>query len=423
MMRRVVRGLPPIKWRDQKIDSWREQARENKERAREAERALKELQEKTARASSAAAPAAPVAEPTPAPEPAKPAPKSGDGARVVQDDHGVMPRADLTPTQVKVLKDAGHVPTVGAAESDPRAYPSFVTELFAARRIRQRLSDQCLKDHPRREIPKKLQNFALAATHGVQPPTIHAIWRTAEEIDLSQLPETFVIKSNGGAGSRGVYPLRRVAGETDTFEITDETRRRITGAEVIRNLTTDAKLTGPWFAEELLVPDVGESALPSDIKIYAFYGQVGYGFARRAPLHRGSQGWQQKLEFQYFDGEGKDIEMRGEPSRRDIPVTPHLPEMLEHARVLSKAVPLPFVRVDLYGTTKGIVMGEITLLPGGNQHYIPVQDARLGKMWEEAEMRLQIDLARNGRPYAILPGEHPIPEILEPYAPEIMRGR
>ena len=97
--------------------------------------------------------------------------------------------------------------------------------------------------------------------------------------------------------------------------------------------------------------------------------------------------------------------------------------MLEHARVFSKAVPLPFVRVDLYGTTKGIVMGEITLLPGGNQHYIPVQDARLGKMWEEAEMRLQIDLARNGRPYAILPGEHPIPEILEPYAPEIMRGR
>ena len=73
-----------------------------------------------------------------------------------------------------------------------------------------------------------------------------------------------------------------MAGETDTFEITDETRRRITGAEVVRNLTTDAKLTGPWFAEELLVPDVGESALPSDIKIYAFYGQVGYGFARRA---------------------------------------------------------------------------------------------------------------------------------------------
>lgn len=416
MMRRVVRGLPPIKWRDQKIDSWREQARESKERAREAERALKELQEKTARASSSAAPAAPVAEPTPAP-------KSGDGARVVQDDHGVMPRADLTPAQVKVLKDAGHVPTVGAAESDPRAYPSFVTELFAARRIRQRLSDQGLKNHPRREIPKKLQNFALAATHGVQPPTIHAIWRTAEEIDLSQLPETFVIKSNGGAGSRGVYPLRRVDGETDTFEITDETRRRITGAQVVRNLTTDAKLTGPWFAEELLVPDVGDSALPSDIKIYAFYGQVGYGFARRTPLHRGAQGWQQKLEFRHFDGEGKDIEMREDPSRRDIPVTPHLPEMLEHARVLSKAVPLPFVRVDLYGTTKGIVMGEITLLPGGNQHYLPVQDARLGKMWEEAEMRLQIDLARNGRPYAILPGEHPIPEILEPYAPEIMRGR
>ena len=85
---------------------------------------------------------------------------------------------------------------------------------------------------------------------------------------------------------------------------------------------------------------------------------------------------------------------------------------------LSAAVPLPFVRVDLYGTTKGIVMGEITLLPGGNQHYIPVQDARLGKMWEEAEMRLQIDLARNGRPFRNIAGEHPVPENLRPYLPQ-----
>ena len=73
----------------------------------------------------------------------------------------------------------------------------------------------------------------------------------------------------------------------------------ITGAEVVRNLTTDAKLTGPWFAEELLVPDVGESALPSDIKIYAFYGQVGYGFARRAPLH------QDVAERRRLDGAGE----------------------------------------------------------------------------------------------------------------------
>ena len=52
----------------------------------------------------------------------------------------------------------------------------------------------------------------------------------------------------------------------------DESRRRITGAEMVTNLTTDKMLTGPWFAEELLVPDVGAAALPSDIKIYAFYG-------------------------------------------------------------------------------------------------------------------------------------------------------
>ncbi|WP_462418795.1 ATP-grasp fold amidoligase family protein [Kytococcus sp. Marseille-QA3725] len=326
------------------------------------------------------------------------------------------PRVDWEESFTRQMKDAGFDPSVGARVGDPRGYPSFVSKLYEARRYRQRLADQGLKTHPRRQIPKKLQNFALAASHGVQPPTILAIWPKKEDIDLSSLPDEFVVKSNGGAGSRGVYPLRRVPGEQDTYEITDETRRRVKGAEVVKSLTTDPKLTGPWFAEELLVPDVGDSALPSDIKIYAFYGQLGYGFTRRAPLHRGADGWQDELEFRYFDGEGQDIEMRQEASRTDIPVSPDLQTMLEYARRLSAAVPLPFVRVDLYGTTKGVVMGEITLLPGGNQHYLPLQDARLGKLWEEAEMRLQIDLAE-GRPFAILSGDHPVPENLRPYLP------
>ncbi|WP_404373175.1 hypothetical protein [Kytococcus sedentarius] len=156
---------------------------------------------------------------------------------MVQDAAGSMPRVELTAAQVEAIQQAGQAPTVGAAPTDPRAYPSFTTQLFQARRYRHRLAHQQLKNHPRSEIPLKLQNHALAASHGVQPPVIHAIWT-----------------------------------EPDLYEVTDESRRRIIGAEVVTNLTTHKMLTGPWFAEEFLVPDVGAAALPSDIKIYAFYG-------------------------------------------------------------------------------------------------------------------------------------------------------
>ncbi|WP_374928276.1 ATP-grasp fold amidoligase family protein [Kytococcus sedentarius] len=414
MLRRVVRELPPLKWRDEKILQWREQARESRD---EVTRLRKELAtvrgQLDAQGAKTATPREAAAQPS--------GPLTGDGATVALDAEGSMPRVELTDAQVKAIQQAGHAPTVGAAPTDPRAYPSFISQLYQARRYRWRLADQQLKNHPRSQIPLKLQNHALAASHGVQAPVIHAIWTQAAQIDLSVLPESFVIKSNGGAGSRGVYPLRRVPGETDLYEVADESRRRITGVEVVTNLTTDKMLTGPWFAEELLVPDVGDSALPSDVKIYAFYGQIGYGFARQAPLHRGSAGWHTRLGFRYFDENGQDIEMRGgesERSRLDIPVSPHLPQMLEAAKVLSAAVPLPFVRVDLYGTTKGIVMGELTLVPGGNQHYVPLQDVRMGRLWEEAEMRLQIDLARNGRPFRNIAGEHPVPENLRPYLPQ-----
>ncbi|WP_141495019.1 ATP-grasp fold amidoligase family protein [Kytococcus schroeteri] len=447
MLRQTLRDLPAIKWRDEKIAEWRETARTEKAARRAAEQRAAELEgSATARARSAETLEARLAdaeearraaeeraraaeaeverlrEATRRPDPIQlPCGQKqlGTHTTLVRDADGAAPRAELGGDLVKALKRAGHEPSAGTTAGDPRAYGSFATHLLEARRYRKRLSDQGLKNHPRRQIPKKLENFALAASHGVRPPHVHAVWRTPEAIDLAGLPDEFVLKSNGGAGSRGVYPVRRVPGLADTYEVADETRRRLTGAEIIHNLTTDKKLSRPWFAEELLVSDVGGAGLPMDYKFFSFYGEVGFAFTRHAPMHRGAEGWMDAQEFRYVDGEGQDIEMRTGASRRDVPLSPLLPEMLEAAKVLSRAVPLPFVRVDLYGTPQGVVMGEITLMPGSHvTDLLPLQDARLGRMWEEAEMRLQIDLAHNGRPYAILAGDHPVPEVLRRYLPK-----
>ena len=58
--------------------------------------------------------------------------------------------------------------------------------------------------HPLRQIPRKLSNYRLAASHGVPVPRVFAVWRDLEELDLRGMPDVFVLKSDRGAGGRGV---------------------------------------------------------------------------------------------------------------------------------------------------------------------------------------------------------------------------
>ena len=135
------------------------------------------------------------------------------------------------------------------------------------------------------------------------------------------------------------------------------------------------------------------------------------------PAHFGSPGWQEQIRFHYFDGEGTTYRWRDERADDSIPLSPLVPELLEAGRVLAKAVPLPFVRVDLYATTAGVVVGELTLGPGGDQYLRAEEDVRLGRMWERAQVRLEMDLASGARPYGIVAGDDPVPELLRPFLP------
>ncbi|MFL0460548.1 ATP-grasp fold amidoligase family protein [Kytococcus sedentarius] len=292
-----------------------------------------------------------------------------------------------------------------------------MTKLFEVRRYSYRLKMLGNPPHPRPLVADKLRTMALGASYGIGVPTVYALWEHPEEIDLSGLPETFVVKANRGAGSMAVLPLRRVPGTTDRFELTDATARQLTAEEVVRHLTEGERRSGPWYAEQMLVADTPGDQLPPDYKLYCFYGEVGAGFARRVPAHFGSPGWQEQIRFHYFDGEGTTYRWRDERADDSIPLSPLMPELLGAGRVLAKAVPLPFVRVDLYATTAGVVVGELTLGPGGDQYLRAEEDARLGRMWERAQVRLEMDLASGARPYGMVAGDHPVPELLRPFLP------
>lgn len=42
---------------------------------------------------------------------------------------------------------------------------------------------------------------------------------------------------------------------------------------------------------------------------------------------------------------------------------------------------------------------------------------RLGRMWERAQVRLEMDLASGARPFGIVAGNHPVPELPWPFLP------
>lgn len=260
------------------------------------------------------------------------------------------------------------------------------------------------KLHPLRQLPVKLANYRLAASHGVAVPVVHAVWPSIDAIDVTDLPDEFVLKSDRGAGARGVFPLSRVS-ET-AFNIVN-TERVVDQKTVKDELRKNTTLSGPFFAEELL-KDAAGGRIPADIKVYAFYGRIGHVHLRSVAEH----GNLNRTFSKFVDEIGKDLGDAVATSGLDptIPLPADLPTVLAVSRHLSRAVGVSFIRVDLYETDRGVVLGELTRAPGGRHEYAEAHDEYLGGLLEEARWRLERDLML-GRAPGILHGPEPAPDL------------
>ena len=249
------------------------------------------------------------------------------------------------------------------------------------------------------ELNRKLWVHAFATSHGVPVPEIYAIGERPEDIRLGSLPEEFVVKSDGGTSSKAVLPLRRV-GE-DRYEWRGHTPyTELTTAEVIQHFQRvrgTGHSYGPVFAEAMLHgPD--QDRLPDDVKIYVAYGQVLQVLLRRPTLVDGRP----VAQVRYVSELGKDLGKVAlwQKSYAPIPVPSSLSQMVDIARRISLALPMPLCRVDLYETLDGPVLGEITRTPGAPHLYRPDHDEFMGREWIKAEARLFEDMhhGRSGRP-------------------------
>lgn len=287
--------------------------------------------------------------------------------------------------------------------------PSFQREIFELR-WRPKFSHAVDADRwlPSLQIPFKLRNYRLAASHGIAIPTVYDSWSTLDEVDLEPLPDTFVLKSDGGAGAAGVFPLKRLAPQRYQWLANGTFLSESEIIELMRSRGGRAR--PPYFAEELLHGE-RPGVLPDDVKLYSFYGKIGQILLRRVVPHEGRV----RVTSRYIDTTGKTLDVQSADRRidPDIPTPAELPRMVEIARHLSRAVGLPFCRVDLYGVDQGVLLGEITRAPGGQQKYADEHDEYLGRLFVDARERLELDLMR-GRPPGVLHGEV---EAANPYPP------
>lgn len=181
-----------------------------------------------------------------------------------------------------------------------------------------------------------------------------AVWDSVEKIDISGLPNQFVLKTTNGGGSTGVVICR----DKQTFDL-DEAKKKLQWSanyDIYQNM-------GEWvykgirprfFAEELLVEGPPMNCL-RDYKWFCFYGEPKYC---QVIQNRDS-----KETIDFFDTEWKHQEFVGlNPAAGPAAVTPSCPVNLglqiEIAKKLSCNV--PFSRIDLYEVNQHPYFGEIT---------------------------------------------------------------
>ena len=202
------------------------------------------------------------------------------------------------------------------------------------------------------------------------------VWDSFDEIDFSQLPNQFVLKTTHDSGSICICK------DKATFDF----------KKAKKKLSKSLKHNYYWkgreypyknatrriVAEKFMIDDV-ENDL-KDYKIYCFSGQPKYVLvdSERYVNHTRNiydADWQyQPLMVTFTNKE----EMDKRPEK--------LEEMFEVASKLSKDI--PFLRVDLYYVNNEIYFGELTFHPnGGLEEIKPVEwEYKLG-----AEIKLPID--------------------------------
>ena len=200
---------------------------------------------------------------------------------------------------------------------------------------------------------------------------IYGVYDNADEIDFASLPQSFVIKSTNGGGSKAVLVVK----DKDTLDL-DLTRKQINGwlKKDVAHRYYEPHYLGikpRLLVEKRLLPNPGEPSLV-DYKVYCFHGQA------YSVLVCSDRKFKETVHLSTYDLDWNPLpESIVKEYRPDkfYPRPSSLEKMIEYSNVLSEGI--PFVRVDWYEIDGKPVFSEMTFTPGGAFQSFHSQEYRL----------------------------------------------
>lgn len=197
---------------------------------------------------------------------------------------------------------------------------------------------------------------------------LYGVWKNAKEIDFDTLPESFVLKTNHGAGT--VLPVFNKS-TLDIPQAIDRLNKWLKIKYGYRTIEPHyLKIRPLVYAEQLLLNDSMESKSIIDYKVFCFYGQPAYILVCKDRII----GKHTNLTFFDINWNIKPDMLSGKHAGEStITTRPKcLDELLYCASILSKGHPQ--VRVDFYIVNDKIYFGEMTFTSqGGYMDYISRQ--------------------------------------------------
>lgn len=191
-------------------------------------------------------------------------------------------------------------------------------------------------------------------------PTL-GIWDSADEIDLNELPEQFVLKCNHDSKSVCICKDKKTF-DFDAAKKKLNTKLRLNQFAYGREWPY--KNVEPLILAEKYMED--ESGGLQDYKVLCFNGQP-----KLIQLHRGRFTEEYTQDFYDVNWNRQDFNQKGEKmAELPAPQPEFLKEMLELSARLSKGI--PHIRVDWYYAEHQLYFGELTFFDAaGYDEFVP----------------------------------------------------
>jgi len=182
---------------------------------------------------------------------------------------------------------------------------------------------------------------------------LYDVYDRAEDIDLSKLPDKFILKATHDSGHNVICKDRK------SFNF------KLAKRQLNWWLQIDyAYMSGEWpyhtkhpriICEKLLQDRImGEIV---DYKLFCFNGEPYVFFFASDRQHHA------KADFYDLEWNKQDYRWFYEPGSKVFPKPKYLNEMIQYAKILSEG--FPFVRVDFYEVEGKVYFGELTFFHGG----------------------------------------------------------